>query len=530
MRHVHRWRWFVWTCVLCLLPTSGVTWADDPAPRSVDELAQEFKLPPEQVEVLLRIIEEGKERSQVMDHLSHICLEIGPRLTGSTRLETANRWAAERFESFGLKNAHVRQWGELPVRFDRGPSTGEMLKPVERKFEFTTRSWSAGTNGPVEGVVLREPQTEEEFAAIADRLTGAWILRPSATRQNAFGDRLINAGIAGIITTSADELVRTGGVSGIMQLDFDNLPAGVSVLVRRSDYDAINSRLTDGEEVVVRFDLQHHFERGPIPLYNTIAEIPGRELPDEVVIISGHLDSWDGPGSQGTVDNGTGSSVAIEAARILAAIGVQPKRTIRFILWTGEEQGLLGSRAYVDSLSEEERAKISAVFVDDSGTNQQSSLSGVTVMEPMLRQAIAPMNYAFPDAPLELNISETMPRGGASDHASFNRVGVPGFFWGKTGRAFYRYAWHTQNDKIDQAIPEYLIKNATVSAIAAYVLAEADTLLPRPEPAAEGEGQAEPGPRRQRGRRQEQSGGEGGGTGTATNSTVSETAGSRGGN
>jgi len=274
--------------------------------------------------------------------------------------------------------------------------------------------------------------------------------------------------------------------------------------------------------------LQHHFERGPIPLYNTIAEIPGRELPDEVVIISGHLDSWDGPGSQGTVDNGTGSSVAIEAARILAAVGVQPKRTIRFILWTGEEQGLLGSRAYVDSLSEEERAKISAVFVDDSGTNQQSSLSGVPVMEPMLRQAIAPMNYAFPDAPLELSISETMPRGGASDHASFNRVGVPGFFWGKTGRAFYRYAWHTQNDKIDQAIPEYLIKNATVSAIAAYVLAEADTLLPRPEPAAEGEGQVEPGQRRQRARRQEQAGGEG--AAGAGEQSARDTSSSSGGN
>jgi len=528
MRHIPLCRWLVLAGMFCLVSISGVLRADDSTPRSVDELAADFKLPPAQVEVLLKIIEEGKERSQVMDHLSHICLEIGPRLTGSTRLETANRWAAERFESFGLKNAHVRQWGEMPVRFDRGPSTGEMLKPIERKFEFTTRSWSAGTNGPVEGVVLREPQSEEDFDAMADRLTGAWILRSSATRSNPFGERLINAGIAGMITTSADELVRTGGVSGIMQLDFDNLPAGVSVLVRRSDYDAINSRLADDEEVVVRFDLQHHFERGPIPLYNTIAEIPGRELPDEVVIISGHLDSWDGPGSQGTVDNGTGSSVAIEAARILAAVGVQPKRTIRFILWTGEEQGLLGSRAYVDSLSEEERAKISAVFVDDSGTNQQSSLSGVPVMEPMLRQAIAPMNYAFPDAPLELSISETMPRGGASDHASFNRVGVPGFFWGKTGRAFYRYAWHTQNDKIDQAIPEYLIKNATVSAIAAYVLAEADTLLPRPEPAAEGEGQAEPGQRRPRARRQEQAGGEG--AAGAGEQSARDTSNSSGGN
>jgi carboxypeptidase Q len=479
----------IWMLVGLIGSVPSVLHGDEPivatASVSIDELAEKFNLPPAQVEVLLKIIEEGQQRSQVMDHLNHLCLEIGPRLTGSTRLETANRWTAERFESFGLKNVAVKQWGEMPVRFDRGPSTGEMVKPVERKFEFTTRSWSAGTNGPVEGILIREPQTEEELNAVAERLAGAWILRASAREKGPYADRLDSAGIAGVITTSADELVRTGGVSGIMQLDFDNLAPGVGVVVRRSDYDAMNSRLADNEEVVVKFDLNHHFERGPIPLYNTIAEIPGSERPDEVVIISAHLDSWDGPGSQGTVDNGTGSSVTIEAARILAAIGVQPKRTIRFILWSGEEQGLLGSRAYVDSLSEEERAKISAVFVDDSGTNQQSSLSCVAAMEPMFKQAIAPMNHAFPDAPIELVISPTMPRGGASDHASFNRVGVPGFFWGKTGRAFYRHAWHTQNDKVDQAVPEYLIKNATVSAIVAYVFAEADTLLPRPEPVAE---------------------------------------------
>lgn len=485
-------RLLTWSALLALglfafLAYPQRSWGDEPIAAdavSIDELAKKFNLPPNQVEVLLKIIDEGKQRSQVMEHLSHLCLEIGPRLTGSTRLETANRWTAERFENFGLKNVEVRQWGELPVRFDRGPSTGEMLKPVERKFEFTTRSWSAGTNGPVEGIVLREPQTEEQFNELAPRMAGAWILRRNAREKSPFAERVLSAGIAGVITTSDDEIVRTGGVAGITKLDIDNLSKEVGVLVRRSDYDAMNSRLADGEEVVVKFDLNHRFERGPIPLFNTIAEIPGTEKPDEVVIISAHLDSWDGPGSQGTVDNGTGSSVTIEAARILAAVGVQPKRTIRFILWTGEEQGLLGSLAYVDSLSEEERAKISAVFVDDSGTNQQSSLSCVPAMEAMFRQAIAPMNHAFPDAPLELNISQTMPRGGASDHASFNRVGVPGFFWGKTGRAFYRYAWHTQNDKIDQAVPEYLIKNATVSAIVAYVFSEAETLLPRPEPEA----------------------------------------------
>jgi carboxypeptidase Q len=464
-----------------------------------EELKERFGLTAERTREVLQIIDEGKNRNQTMDHLRYLCEEIGPRLTGSSRLERAHRWSAQLFEEFGLENVRLQEWGQLPVRFDRGPSSGRMVAPDERKFEFTTRSWSAGTDGPVRGVVLPEPQTEEELEAIAEKLSGAWILRKLGSDPSPLVNRLDTAGIAGYVTAARGEIVNTGGVRGIMQLKIDEISPIVTAIIRRSDYDAINSRLADGQQVEVEFDLQHSFVAGPIPLYNTIAEIPGLEFPDEVVIISGHLDSWDGPGSQGTVDNGTGSCVTIEAARILAASGIQPRRTIRFILWSGEEQGLLGSKAYVDGLSEEERSKISAVFVDDSGTNQQASLTCATTMEAMLRQAIEPMNYAFPDVPIRLNVQPTMPaRGGASDHASFNAVGVPGFFWGKTGTADYRYAWHTQNDRLDQAVPEYLIKNSTVSAIAAYMLAEADSLLPRSPAAEESEE-----PRRQQRRRRE---------------------------
>lgn len=476
---------------------------DERSVSKVEVLAKRFELTPVHTELVLKIIDEGKNRNQTMQHLRYLCEEIGPRLTGSSRLERANNWVADRFREFGLENVEVRKWGELPVRFDRGPSTGRMVSPLERKFEFTTRSWSAGTEGPLLGKVIREPQTEEELEAIADQLKGAWILRKASSPPNSgppqggrpggptpspFESRLESAGINGYIQSAQGETVTTGGVRGIMQLEIDKISPIVTTYIRRSDYDAVNSRLADGDEVTVEFDLQHTFTAGPIPLYNTIGEIRGTELPEEVVIISAHLDSWDGPGSQGTVDNGTGSSVTIEAARILATCGVKPKRTIRFILWTGEEQGLLGSRAYVESLSEAERSKISAVFVDDSGTNQQSSLTCAENMAEMLRLAVEPMNYAFPEVPIQINAQPRMPtRGGASDHASFNAVGVPGFFWGKSGTADYRYAWHTQNDRIDQAVPEYLVKNSTVSAIAAFMLAEADALLPRSPDAAEGE-------------------------------------------
>ncbi len=454
-------------------------------PKSVDELRDACGLPSEQFDMLLKIIDEGQNRNQVMTHLTWLCEQIGPRLTGSSRLEKANNWVAEQFREFGLQNVHQFEWGTFPIRFARGRCTGKMLEPIEREFEFTTRSWSAGTDGPVRGPVLREPKTPEEIETMADQLKGAWILRPAVGEDSQLLPRLFAAGIAGVIVASQDEKVRTGGVRGLTQLTMKDISPEVTVYVRRSDYDAINSRIADGENPVVEFDLKHEFIEGPIPCNNTIGEIPGSEFPDEVVIISAHLDSWDGPGSQGTVDNGTGSSVTIEAARILSSLGVKPRRTIRFILWSGEEQGLLGSRAYVEKLSEEERAKISAVFVDDSGTNREASLTCTTEMVPMLAQAVSAMNYAFPDVPIELIVRNQMPRrGGASDHASFMQVGIPGFFWGKSGRADYRYAWHTQNDRLDQAIPEYLIKNSTVSAIVAYTVANADTLMPR-GPAAE---------------------------------------------
>ena len=455
---------------------------------------------------IARIIDEGKNRNQVMDRLQYLTQEIGPRLTGSTRLKTANDWQAELFRSWGLENVELRQWGTVPAGFDRGPSSGRMVVPVDREFEFTWPAWTPGTNGPVKGSVYQIPTSQEEYDAIAPTLKGAWLLRPARVRAGGPRAGVVDAsgagstesgaapvdwlamcreaGIAGVIAVERrydaahkGEIVHTGG--NFRNVDLEHLPNWTDVTVRRSDYDAINSRLADGETVIVEFDCQAKFIPGPIPCYNVIAEIPGTQWPDEVVIVSGHTDSWDGPGSQGAVDNGTGTCVTLEAARILMACGVKPKRTIRFILWTGEEQGLLGSRAYVESLSEEERSKISAVFVDDGGTNFEGGLQCVEVMAPMLTQATAPVGAAFPDMPVKISINPSMPRGGGSDHAPFNAIGVPGFFWDEIGRADYNYAHHTQYDRLDLAIPEYLVQSSTCAAITALNIANAPTLLPR---------------------------------------------------
>ncbi len=298
----------------------------------------------------------------------------------------------------------------------------------------------------------------------------------------------------GFVSSSKDERVWTTSSNNWRDRKLADYPTDIEVNVRESDYDYLASRMNEGVDIQLEFDLQHNLNAGPFPVYNVIAEIPGTEFPEQVVIISGHMDSWDGPGSQGATDNGTGTVVTIEAARILMAAGVKPKRTIRFALWGGEEQGLLGSKAYIESLSEDELANISAAFVDDGGTNYEGGIPAADYMVDYLAAATAPINgvfYSETDGEyLNVNVRPTgdkIDTHGGSDHAAFNKVGVPGFFWDEEGRADYGKGWHTQNDKLDLAIEEYLMQSATNAAIVAYNLANAPEMLPREDPNASAE-------------------------------------------
>lgn len=514
-----------------------------------------------------RILEEGMKRNQVMSHLTHLTQQIGPRLTGSTKCEQANEWAASKFREWGLANVHLDKWGEVATRFDRGPSTGavmlarprrgggdggegeqpEMEYRKVRDLSFTTLAWVHGTEGPQRGHVVRMPESPEEFESIKDKLKGAWVMRkavmtPGRTDMRGVGssmsdrvlalhaerrgtptadmgvreqdtdgfDRLreelrpyLNAGILGFVSSSRDDRVWTTSVRRWRETSAEDAPRELEVSIALPDYDYINSRMADGEEVHLEFDLQHSLTTGPFPVYNTVADIVGTEKPDEYVIISGHLDSWNGPGSQGCTDNGTGSSVTLEAARILMAAGAKPKRTIRFILWTGEEQGLLGARSYVERYADK-LGKVSAMFVDDGGTNSQGGLACTDAMVEMLAAATAPVNDKFIDTadgkPLRVNIrptGERMQQSGGSDHAAFVAKGVPGFFWDEVGRAEYGRGWHTQFDTLELAIPEYLMQASTCSAVTAYNLACAPDLLPRWNVEAQGD-DGERRPRRNR--------------------------------
>lgn len=441
-----------------------------------------------------RIVREGKENNQVMRHLWHLTQNIGPRLSSAPGLDRACEWTMLRFKEFGLTNARIERWGEFPVGFERGPrQMGRMVAPYEWDFEFTTPAWTPGTGIARRAIAVLEPRTMAEYEAVKHKLKRSWLVMRTAPAGGRGGgqadarsdekrrvDELVaQSGIYGRVFGSRNDLVVTGGrYSG---LDYNNLPKDVRITIRKRDMDRVVYNLEKGKEVKLEFDIQQRFLKGPRPLFNVIADIPGTEKPDEVVIVSGHLDAWDGPGSQGACDNGTGTMVALEAARILMAARAKPKRTIRFILWTGEEQGLLGSRAYVQ-MHRDKLDKISCVFVDDGGTNYQGGVTCTAEMEPMLREAFKPAMEAFPELPMRIAVAERIPRGGGSDHAPFNAVGVPGFFWFETGRANYTHIHHTQNDRYEEAIPEYLVQSATNTAAASYILACAETLLPRERP------------------------------------------------
>ena len=443
-------------------------------------------------EVLDKIVAEGKENSHVQDHLDYICNRIGPRLTGSDGLQNACEWAKGKFESMGLE-ARLEQWGEFPTGFNRGPSFGRMVEPEVMTLEFGTNAWTAGTKGRQAGRAVLAPTTDEEWEAAGDSLKDAWVLVPSSggggfrrggsreewqkmrEEREKMMQRVRDAEPAGIVEPTRDNLIVT---SGNYRMEWEDLPTIPEIDLVVEQFDALSERIKAGEEVVLEFDIRNFFEKGPIPLYNVIADIPGTEFPDEYVVIGGHLDSWDA--ATGATDNGAGCATTIEVARILMESGFKPKRTIRFMLWTGEEQGLLGSRAYVEQHPEVVE-KVSAVLVHDGGTNYASGISVLSDQEEDITRIFEPVFDLDERTPFEVEVVDRRGYGrpGGSDHTSFIRGGAPGFFWKQSGRAVYRNTHHTQFDTFDSVVPEYQRQTAVVVAVGAAGLANLDHLLAR---------------------------------------------------
>jgi hypothetical protein len=268
-------------------------------------------------------------------------------------------------------------------------------------------------------------------------------------------------------------LIRDGGKEfGLFTMSGSPLAVATrpAIVISNEDYSQFQRLIRRGERVAIEVDIKNSFTRDPLMQFNTVAEIRGSDKPDEVVLLGAHLDSWDL--ATGGTDNGTGSIAVLEAARILHAAGSRPSRTIRFALFSGEEEGLLGSEAYVDA-HKSELARIQAVLVLDNGTGRITgmALQGRDELHDMWTAMFAPLSELGP-----LAVRSGIKTG--TDHLSFIPFGVPGFNYDQATRG-YNHTHHSQVDDFDHTVPGDVAQAATIMAVNAWQLANMPQLLPR---------------------------------------------------
>jgi carboxypeptidase Q len=453
------------------------------------------------------------DQGQLQADLSYLADRIGPRLTGTTKLDQASHWTMEQFKALGLENAHLEPW-TIANGWTRGSATGKLITPSEQELTLAAAGWSPSTNGTARGAVVGVGvQKLEDLQKYKGKLKGAIVLldRPGETEQpsnpmltpfdesNLPLDHPKNMALKdfrGRFRVMMDEakFLKEEGAAAVLLVSekwygLMNMGTGFSReyqpgLIPSAYMTRENAtllwRLLDGGPVEAEINIQGSFSGKPVTVYNTVAEIKGSEKPDEVVIIGGHLDSWDL--GTGATDNGTGSMAVLAAARALVKSGAKPKRTIRFVLLAGEEQGLNGSKAYV-AAHKEELSKISGVLVHDTGTGKVLTIG--LMHNYAARETMDRVLYPLAK---EKSIGLTEPSlrsEGGSDHVPFDEAGVPAS-WCVQEVANYERDHHSQTDTLDRVRWDDLAEGAQVLAIYAYNVAQLPEMLPRkPAPAAQ---------------------------------------------
>jgi carboxypeptidase Q len=445
------------------------------------------------------ILEEIDKRSELMSNIEYLCDMIGPRLTGSAKLTKANEWTRDKFRQYGLTNPHLESW-MIERAWTRGDARGRVVVPVEQRLLLESAGWGPSTKGPQRGpVVYVKAQSADDLSPYKGKLKGAWVLLSEVSVQpspkhpvpNMDGEMrrriseyarmrefrpalkkfLVEEGAGGILRDSDKEhgLINMTGASSNFS------PAELPEAFLTTESYGLIWRLLKRGPVEIEVDLKNSFSTGPVEVYNTVAELPGAEKPDEVVLIGGHIDSWDL--GTGATDNGTGIMAVLEAARALKAVGVKPKRSIRFVLFSGEEEGLHGSREYVKS-HETEMPKIAGVLIHDMGTGHVKSIGLQDRYD--LREAMDHVIEPFKEA---ANLEElSMRKMMGTDHMSFLSHGVPAFAVVQDP-AEYRKTHHTESDTVDKIYPDEVNQGAKVLAAWAYNMAMLPEILPRdPKP------------------------------------------------
>ena len=458
--------------------------------------------------VLRRIWQLGMDSSQTWPLSQALLDSVGPRLTGSPGMRSGQQWLLNRYAQFGI-TAREEKYGTWRG-WRRGTTHVDLIAPRVRSLEGTMLSWSPGTGGrDVQASVVILPDVADSMALIAAlpqvrgkfvlvsyaeptcrpdtswkayslpghfekmdtaRTAGraAWSQRVTRTGYSlglgsgTLGRRLEQAGAAGIITARWSQ---AWGVEKIFDSKNERAPA---VILSCEDYSLVYRLAERNQNPQLRVRADAEF-LGEVPVYNVIGEIKGSQLPNEYVMLSAHFDSWDS--SSGATDNGTGTVVMMEAMRLLKATYPNPKRTIIVGHWSGEEQGLVGSRSFAAD-HPEVVSGLQVQLNQDNGTGRVANMSAGGLVNA--GTSLAKWLSAVP-AEIMRNIRLDLPgspAGGGSDNASFICYGAPGLSLGSLSWEYGTYTWHTNRDTFDKISFEEVKSNATLTAMLAYLASE----------------------------------------------------------
>jgi carboxypeptidase Q len=486
------------------------------------------------LEAVYKIKDEGLQRSQVMDTLGYLTDIHGPRLTNSPNIRRAAEWAMKRLTAWGVSAVRLETWGPFGRGWSNEKFTANVVSPQPFPMIAFAKAWTPGTNGIVSAdAVMAVIEDEADYKQWTGKLKGKIVLasRPLPVKPlfEPTGRRFSDQDLAGMELEQIDPERRDGRPSNFRgtqqqtrrRMEFFAREGVVAVLEPgsgRNDHGAIlvsgprdlrdpkaaaqppqvvvatehygRIARTLEKELAVRIELnvENRFHDETLDSFNILGEIAGTDRADEVVILGAHFDSWHS--GTGATDNAAGSAAMMEAMRILRISGLKMRRTVRLALWTGEEQGLLGARAYVkQQFADPEtmqlaagHAKLAAYFNMDNGTGAIRGvyLQGNEAVRPIFSAWMAPFRSL---GMTTLAIRST----GSTDHVAFDEVGLPGFQFIQDPVEYSSHSHHTNMDLYERVQPADMMKNAVIIASFVYHAANRDDLLPRktlPKPRA----------------------------------------------
>jgi carboxypeptidase Q len=435
---------------------------------------------------LIKIAGEALVDSHAFDYLTELSDDIGPRVTGSPAGQRAIAWGLAKMRAIGLENVHTENFS-VWRGWTRGVAQAELLTPIRRLLHIDAMGWTGST--PPAGVDA-EVLTANNFdfdRELKDmkRFSGKIILIVSEGAPTKsgdaifvqFGDFLRAAAKAGVVAVIGGQggfasegmnLTHTGILG--FAADF-SLPV---LSITAEDQGQLERDLSAGRTVRMHLNVQNTFSSGPVESANVVGEIRGREHPEEIFVVGAHLDSWDL--SEGATDNGMGSASVLASAEAIVRAGVKPRRTIRFVLFAGEEQGLLGSFAYVKTHQSEMANHLGDLILDEGqGPVKELQLGGRDDLAPAFRPFLQQMANIH-----AVTVNDKIEMG--SDTGPFILAGLPGINM-QQDSPDYKYTHHSAADALEAVKPEVLAQDATLMALTAYWIADRPDRLAKPWPA-----------------------------------------------